>query len=436
MPDFSTALSPPPSVSRLAGVEREAAARGLWEKISVREPKRLSALGIHDLKAFVAYASGYDPHDGRKPFTGWLVRTYAAGGFRLEDFATAEVVLRSFRKWQSRLLPLARDLNAYSKLSAVSAVVLALEAKESEGTPTTSARAADRLEAIAVRAETNFILERDDGFVIASPLTERASKWWGRGTKWCTSGDKDNAFADYSWHAPLIVMRWPDGRKLQVWACDDREEDTFDLPQLNDETDAYPNEDFIRERWDDIVPVLMSLLARHEAVLGLFPPAMRTREVCMISVGFHGIALRNVPEELRSQEICALALFGRLPSSAEETWLSMAEQTNPYTILNVLKFVPETLRDDEIYLAVFARYPGILPHMPPHLVTRETSLDAVRRCAWVMKNVQHEFMDTEICRIAVDKNPRILEFVPHKFMDDDMRRILPAFRRELERPPF
>lgn len=33
--------------------------------------------------------------------------------------------------------------------------------------------------------------------VLSMPLTEEGSKALGRGTKWCTAGDKDNRFKTY-----------------------------------------------------------------------------------------------------------------------------------------------------------------------------------------------------------------------------------------------
>ena len=48
------------------------------------------------------------------------------------------------------------------------------------------------------------------------PLTERASKELGRGTKWCTSGDKDNAFNDYNDRGELYVWRDRNGSKKCV----------------------------------------------------------------------------------------------------------------------------------------------------------------------------------------------------------------------------
>lgn len=358
MPGEDTLL---PSASRLAGVEREAVARGLWNKISTREPQELAAYGIDSLSAFVAYAATHDPHEVRKPFTSWLVNTYAAGGFLLKDFEQAKSVLRSFRRWQGTLPQSARDLNTYSTLDAVSAAL-----PLGEQAMTASKRKADRLEALAVRAETNFLMERGDGFVMAQPLTERAAKWWGRGTKWCTSADKDNRFAQHFRESPLTVLRWADGSKLQAWGAPGCHS------QLRDEADLRPELDFLRDHFDDVRPVMMRLLETD------------------------GSLLRILPSDIIDTEMAITAL----------------RQTD-----SVIAAIPESLLDRNFFLAVVTENGEAMRHVPIEFQDRELRRAAVAQCGMALRWVRERLRDTETCLIAVRADPLAMRYVPEALRD-------------------
>ena len=73
--------------------------------------------------------------------------------------------------------------------------------------------------------ETEFVYKDEEtGFQIVSPLTEESAQWWGKGTRWCTSAEKNNQFKYYFEQAPLFILLMPssdgtsgNGNKLQLW---------------------------------------------------------------------------------------------------------------------------------------------------------------------------------------------------------------------------
>ena len=107
--------------------------------------------------------------------------------------------------------------------------------------PPISSAEEERILRRQVMEQTDILARRDDGFTAAIPRTELAAKWWGRGTRWCTAADQNNYFQSYDSKAPLLVMLWPDGRKVQLQI-------TPTHIQLMDEKDQSVEKDFIAKR--------------------------------------------------------------------------------------------------------------------------------------------------------------------------------------------
>jgi hypothetical protein len=83
------------------------------------------------------------------------------------------------------------------------------------------------------------VLYKDTGQIkIVIPKTEEAAKFYGRGTRWCTAGDKDNAFDLYNKDGPLynIIFRGS-GVKWQFH---------FETVQFMDEQDEDLDPDLVK----------------------------------------------------------------------------------------------------------------------------------------------------------------------------------------------
>ena len=135
-----------------------------------------------DPEAAVLRFRAHDPSPNASA-TQWLVTTYVRGGFRLEDLPKARDTLAWFSLHRAKLPEVERSLNRYRDLASMWRAVKGFV----EADAPVSNRAADRAEREIARAESRILVEREDGFTVAVPLTERASCWWGRGTRWCTA---------------------------------------------------------------------------------------------------------------------------------------------------------------------------------------------------------------------------------------------------------
>jgi hypothetical protein len=143
-----------------------------------------------------------------KSATQWLITTYLNDGFRYEDLLgdkTSKVhnTLVQFGLYRGKLPVSARSLTQYKTLADVYASIEAFIPRENDDL-TLSGKALKRSERERAHQETEFIHQGDDGFTIVSPKTEYASKWWGRGTQWCTATEyrTDTCREHYSENSP------------------------------------------------------------------------------------------------------------------------------------------------------------------------------------------------------------------------------------------
>ena len=112
---------------------------------------------------------------------------------------------------------------------------------------------------------------------------------------------------------------------------------------------------------DEILTVefLKNMIENHGPMLHAVPDALKTMELCEISVYRFAHTFEFVPKPLRSRHICLTAL-----------------RNNEYACKYRIQKVPLELLDEEMCLAAVTSAPGSLEFIPPHLRT-----DAVRKAA-------------------------------------------------------
>jgi hypothetical protein len=381
-----------------------------------------------------------------KGTTAWLVRQYADGNLRLEDLGTANETLTMFQRHAQRLAPKKRDLGQYPSLSAVWEAVIGFANEEEQHISGKAQRALDRDKAYA---ESRILRQDEDGFTIVVPLTEFAAKWWGRGTRWCTAAEKDNAFWQYHKDAPLIVVIIPELKekgKFQLWAT----EADF---QFMDTADNRVSPVLITKYWPRFEAVFSFALRQNGRALGYVPEKLRTEELCRLAVAQKGWALYHVPKELRTDEMCRIAMaqngiaLEHVPKKlrteemcriavAQKGWaldhVPQKLRTNEMCRIAVaqdggaLDYVPQKLRTNEMCRIAVAQDGGALDYVPQKLRTNEMCRIAVAQKGWALYHVPKELRTEELCRIAVAQNGLALEYVPQILRTDEMCRIAVA----------
>ena len=326
----------------------------------------------------------------------WLLRTYAAGGYRLEDLSKAQDTLVTFARLRGQLpntdtidgetrnprklgshTTLASLWNAIAPLVDAESLAQENEADEQEDT--------DRERALS----QSRVLHRSNRMVVAVPLTEEASCWWGQGTRWCTAARNNNAFQEYHKDAPLIVVCLRKSgdlpaRKLQLHVH-------AGGMQFMDENDARVSPEFILERWRDLETLFHWAVNRYELALAHIPEHLRTEAICLTTVDRYGYALGYVPEPLRTEAICTAAVGenGR-----------------------ALHYIPEPLRTEAMCLAAVGSNAMALFYVPEYLRTEAICITAVMQDARALTYVPEPLRTETICTVAVDRNGLALEYVP------------------------
>lgn len=372
---------------------------------------------VIDLRDALAVLCEADPTPGKRAVQ-WLADRLLDRGFLWEDVQSGlgskvHETLVAFGTHRRVLPKPERNLAAHATLASVWKAVAHLMVSDEDMDDELGIRERRRREKAQARAESIILCERP-GFTVAVPLTETASRWWGRNTRWCTAADKNNAFGHYDAIGPLIVVVMPD-EKFQLFM------DADGTGQFMDSSDAELTEDAIESRWNDIGPLVLWSLKRAPLFLRLVPAALRDRETCLPCVRRHGITLRFVSHELRDSEMCRAAVMQNgmalqfIPDALRnyKTCL-VAVRTNG----RALRFVPETLRDFEMCSQAAAQEGMALEFVPEGFRSREFCMSAVKCSGRALRFVPESLRDLDMCLMAVAQSGLALRFVPKSLMQN------------------
>ena len=347
--------------------------------------------------------------------TQWLIRLAIAGNLPAEDLSKARETLEAFLAYKRRLPADQRDLGRYATLGAV---WTAVEPYVRENMPASS-REEERREREVVRAESDIVLERD-GWTVAILKTERAAKWWGRGTRWCTAAESNNMFASYAQDGPLVVFVRPDGAKFQFHAptqqfmdaaddAADQIDDLDGLPSLlaaerqEGETDAAR-----RTRLALLMALYSTSVAVYEAGSGDEWQAAARTAFADLRVG-----IGNIPEHLRDAELC---------------WAAVRQDGHR------IGFVPDHLVDRDICREAVSNTPAAIRYVPQSLLDRDLAMLAVIKSGSVLGHIPPWMRDFALCAEAIKSGASAVNAIPDHVMDRDL--FVDAARRRCWRNDF
>ena len=335
----------------------------------------------------------------------WLVDTYLRGGYRWEDVSAgheskAYETLRLFGLNRQALDVPQRNLGSYTSLGSVYAAVrpFAEAEKPDDIEETPGIRAQRRMEREQALAESH-VVHRSERMIVAVPLSEQASKWWGRGTQWCTAADKNNAFMQYHEQGPLIVLVFPEGlnsnseaRKLQLYV-------TASEIHFMDENDLPVLLSVVGDNWSLLGGIMAWAMKQNGYAIQHVPDEHRTPEMCLEAVRQNGRLLYSVPVEHRTPEMC----------------LEAVRQDG-----HALRYVPDEHRTPEMCLEAVRQNGYAIQHVPDEHRTPEMCLEAVRQDGQVLYSVPVEHRTPELCLEAVKHNGNALEYVPGEHRTPEM----------------
>ena len=290
-----------------------------------------------------------------------------------------------------------------------------------------------------VYRETEFVYKDEEtGFQIVSPLTKASAKWWGKGTRWCTSADNNNQFDYYAKQAPLLILLMPNssdnagnGDKLQYW------KNGNDI-QFMDEADNEIELEYIEQNWKILKKFIIwindfnfipdkyinydfcyYLVNKNGENFRYIPKEFKTKELCDIVIKQKKLFLGYVPEDLRTEELCKLTVQQNgmslefVPKEYKTKELcELAIKNNGMAIM----FVPDEYKTDEMYLKAIQSNGYILYYIPEHLKTKEVCINAVHNNEWSITAVPKQWQTEELYKMAIHKNEQIIPLIPpHMF---------------------
>jgi hypothetical protein len=132
------------------------------------------------------------------------------------------------------------------------------------------------------------------------------------------------------------------------------------------------------------------------------PENLKTEELCLEAVKQNGNMLCCVPENLKTAEICLAAVK------------QCRIEGNIRVLSNALQYVPENLKTAELCLEAVKQSGSYLQYVPENLKTTEICLEAVRQYGSYLQYIPENLRTAEICLAAVRQDGKALQYVPKK----------------------
>ena len=270
-----------------------------------------------------------------------------------------------------------------------------------------------------VYRETEFIYKDEvTGFQIVSPLTKESAQWWGKGTRWCTSAEKNNMFWTYAKDSPLLILLMPasastagNGAKLQLWKHKNR-------IQFMDEADNMISLNYIEKNWFILEPFIKWLND-----LKYIPEKFKDYNFCLEAVKQNGLALHYIPEEQRDYSLCLEAIKQKgyalefVPKKHQDYNLCL-KVVKQYGL--ALQDIPKEIMDYNICLEAVKQNGLILEFVPDKLKDYNLCLEAIKQDGHALGCLPEEQRSYNICLEAIKQNGHALIYVPEELKDYDM----------------
>ena len=156
----------------------------------------------------------------------WITTSFLNNSFNLDELQHLKTSLYNYEilKSKNKLIGKDKDINNISGLHGYKFKVGLLDilSKPEYNENIVKSRS-------NVKNEKRVIYESDN-LLIISPQTKEAAIYYGKNTKWCTSGLKDNLFDDYNKKGPLYIVITGDVKKFQFQEKDFSYMDELDEP--------------------------------------------------------------------------------------------------------------------------------------------------------------------------------------------------------------
>jgi hypothetical protein len=170
-----------------------------------------------------------------KEYLQWLVTRYCAGQFYLEDKGKLEFVTQNFKKVAKKLE--FNDINRYKDVAALEAEMLQFSEDDMKSGKQKAKEENNAIEQEFIKKKKAIIYYDEGPIKVVIPKSEEASKYFGKGTRWCTAAENNNMFKRYSIgkNVLYIITLRGDSEKYQIHFKTKQFMNTEDRPVTGEE---------------------------------------------------------------------------------------------------------------------------------------------------------------------------------------------------------
>ena len=166
---------------------------------------------------------------------------------------------------------------------------------------------------------------------------------------------------------------------------------------------------------------------RHFIHLEYLTSLFTTKEIWAIAIGMGGYLLNDIPDNLKTSELCEMAIRNGADLSSVPQQLMTNEMCKTYfqtgshrggmMLRSELSDIPVKCRTPEVlFLAVKANYQHFR-FLSDKSKTPELCLEAVKQSGSMLEYVPEELKTKEICQIALEKDEGAKKFFPKNSFD-------------------
>lgn len=151
----------------------------------------------------------------------------------------------------------------------------------------------------------------------------------------------------------------------------------------------------IDRMWNELREKVIERVTKDGLQLRWLPTQLKTEEICEIALTQNGLALEYVPAEVKNNKLCLLAVSKK-----------------PMAI----QYVPTVFRSEELCLAAVTGDPNTFNFLGREQRSQAVSEEAVRFMGELFTKIPDESLSEVACRRAVKQKGRLLKEVPERFL--------------------
>jgi hypothetical protein len=258
------------------------------------------------------------------------------------------------------------------------------------------------------------------GLKVVNPLTEESAKWWGKGTRWCTSADKNNQFEYYNTIAPLLILLMPNGEKLQLWRNGNE-------VQFMDEADNDVSKKYIKDNMNVLLPFF-----KDNYFLNYLKDKTFNDDYYYLSLKKDGANLAYIPSKLITRDII-LDVINNL--NEKNGFFNEIFTYIPFKLFDIDMFkkmlmkkndifslLPDSFKSNEINTMMVKKDGLNLGLIPPYQKNNNKKLCelAIEQNGGSLYAVPLAMKSKELCLKAVYNNAQCISYIPEEIIDNEI----------------